>query len=69
MKHKENDNAAIDVVDDTGREAQVFIKDVFRLLSEQVKQVTDDVAKFNEKRKVVKERIQRGARKTSGRIV
>ncbi len=69
MNNEKKSNILNNLPEETNEETKALIKNAFRLFSDQIKQITEDVTEFNEKRKVVKERIQRGARRTSGHIV
>lgn len=55
--------------DDLAATAQRFVKDTFRVLSEQGQQLGKDIAEFTRNRSETKERIRRGTRRTSGRVV
>lgn len=44
-------------------------QEAFRLFRDHFRQVADELAEFNRKRAEVQGRIQRGARRTDGRIV
>jgi hypothetical protein len=46
-----------------------LISDVFSLITDQTQRIANDIAEFNQKRIETRERIKRGARRTSGRVV
>jgi hypothetical protein len=59
----------IDLPEDAKEKAKEMIDAAFRLFSDHAQNMADELAAFNRKRKEVRERIERGARRTSGRIV
>ena len=64
----EEQNAA-GIPQEVQEEAKQIITDAFRLFADHLKRITDDIAEFDKTRKEVRGRIDRGARRTSGRIV
>ena len=52
---------------DFASESERLVSDVFKVIFEQTRQLTNDLAEFGRDRKETKERIRRGARRTSGR--
>ena len=50
-------------------EPKAIVKNALHLFSTQMRQITDDIVEFNQKRQIIKEKIRNGARRTSGRIV
>ncbi|HZP81288.1 MAG TPA: hypothetical protein VFB21_06605 [Chthonomonadaceae bacterium] len=59
----------IQISEEVQEEAKSLIKEAFQLFDNQMKNMAADLAEFNRKRQEVRERIQRGARRTTGRIV
>lgn len=59
----------IQISEEAQEETKSLIKEAFQLFDEQMKDMAADFAEFNRKRQEVRERIQRGARRTTGRIV
>jgi hypothetical protein len=49
--------------------ARQIVNEAFQLLADQTRRLAEDVSEFDEHRKDVKRRIDRGARRTDGRIV
>ena len=59
----------IDVPETVQEETRNIISGAFRLFADHNRRLADDLAEFNEKRKQVRENIEHGARRTTGRIV
>jgi hypothetical protein len=55
--------------DEIAEKSRSFVSEAFRVLVEQTQQMADDIAEFNRRRSATKERIRRGARRTTGRVV
>ncbi len=68
-KPSETDLGAIDVPDSVQEEARTIVTGAFQLFSDHNQRLADDLLKFNQKRRQVQETIERGARRTTGRIV
>lgn len=60
---------AIDVPESVQEEARNIVTCAFQLFSDHNQRLADDLLKFNQKRRQVQETIERGARRTTGRIV
>ncbi len=69
MNENQNNQTTLEVPQEAQAEAKKIIDNAFRLFAEHTKHVADDIAEFNKNRQATKERIQSGARRTSGRIV
>lgn len=74
MEDKKTDTSAdskvtIDVPEMVQEETRNIISGAFRLFADHNRRLADDLAEFNEKRKQVRENIEHGARRTTGRIV
>ena len=69
MKDEKKNEKVISLSEETSEENKLLVENTFRLFADQIKQITEDVAEFNEKRQLVRERIKRGARRRSGHIV
>ena len=74
MKNKDSEQPgditnSIDVPKTVQEEARTIVADAFRLFSDHNQRMADDLLKFNQKRRQVQENIDRGARRTTGRIV
>jgi hypothetical protein len=54
---------------DFAEQSQRIVNNAFRLLAEQTQQLANDIAEFNQRRNDTKERIRRGARRTTRRVV
>ena len=59
----------MDVPETVQDEARSIVQGAFRLFADHTQRMTDDLAEFNQKRRRVQESIDRGARRTTGRIV
>jgi len=59
----------IEVPETVQEETRNIISGAFRLFANHNQRLADDLTEFNEKRKQVRENIDRGARRTTGRIV
>lgn len=55
--------------DDFVTKSQEFVTNVFRVLTERTQQMAIDMSKFAQDRTETKERIRRGARRTTGRVI
>lgn len=69
MEDEKKNEKVISLSEETSEENKLLVENTFRLFADQIKQITEDVAEFNEKRQLVRERIKRGARRRSGHIV
>jgi hypothetical protein len=68
----ENDNTAnhgFEIPEETRRAAKGLIQQAFDLIAEQLRRLRADVDKFDKHRDETQEKINRGARRTDGRIV
>ena len=63
------ETAAVEVPEAVQEEARSIVSGAFRLFADHTRRMTDDLAEFNEKRRKVSEDIDRGIKRTSGRIV
>ena len=54
---------------DFAEQSQRIVNNAFRLLAEQTQQLANDIAEFNQRRSDTKERIRRGARRTTRRVI
>jgi|GEM_PF-6147959 len=54
---------------DFAEQSQRVVNNAFRLLAEQTQKMTEDIAEFNRRRSETKERIRRGARRTTRRVI
>jgi hypothetical protein len=54
---------------DFAEQSQRIVNNAFRLLAEQTQKMTDDLAEFNRRRSETIERIRRGARRTTRRVI
>lgn len=59
----------IDLPEDVKDKAKGMIDAAFRLFADHAQNMADELATFNRNRQEVRDRIERGARRTSGRIV
>ena len=59
----------IDLSEDSIKKAKEMIDAAFRLFSDHAQNMADELAAFNRRRQEVRDRIERGARRTSSRIV
>ncbi len=59
----------VDVPEDVQEEARSIVRGAFRLFSDHNQRLADNLAEFNQKRRETAETLDRGARRTSGRIV
>ena len=59
----------IDVPETVQEETRSIISGAFRLFANHNQRLAEDLTEFNEKRKKVRENIEHGARRTTGRIV
>ena len=69
MSETKEKNIPLGISQEVQEEAKRIIDDGFRLFADHVKRIKDDMAEFDKNRKEVRGRIDRGARRTSGRIV
>jgi len=75
MKTKEtvdpptDSTGGVDVPETIQEETRSIISGAFRLFADHNQRLTDDLTEFNETRKKVRENIEHGARRTTGRIV
>ena len=60
---------AIHIPAEIQQQAQDLVKGAFDTLSDHLQQLNSDLGDFSRKRQEVRERIQSGPRRTSGRIV
>lgn len=68
-KPSETDSGMIDVPESVQEEARNIVTGAFQLFSDHNQRLADDLLKFNQKRRQAQEPIERGARRTTGRIV
>ena len=61
--------AVLEVPETVQEEARGIVRGAFRLFADHNKRLADDLAEFNGTRKKVREEVERGARRTTGRIV
>lgn len=61
--------SVIDVPEEVQEDAKEMVRGAFRLFADHTQRMADEMAEFNTKRQNVREKIQNGARRTSGRIV
>jgi len=61
--------SGMDIPETVQEETRSIISGAFRLFADHNQRLADDLTEFNEKRKQVRENIDRGARRTTGRIV
>lgn len=68
---KENKQARPEASDPTEANEQVakLMRTAFSTLSDRLKVFGNELTEFNEKRREVERRIERGAKRTSGRII
>ncbi len=59
----------LDIPETVQEETRSIVKGAFRLFANHNQRLADDLAEFNERRKKVRENIEHGARRTTGRIV
>jgi hypothetical protein len=59
----------MDVPETIREETRNIVSGAFRLFADHNQRLAHDLAEFNEKRRQVRENIDRGARRTTGRIV
>lgn len=59
----------VEVPETVQEEARNIVSEAFRLFADHTQRMADDLTEFNEKRRKVSEDIDRGVRRTSGRIV
>jgi hypothetical protein len=59
----------LDIPETVQEETRNIVSGAFRLFADHNQRLADDLTEFNEKRKQVRENIERGARRTTGRIV
>ena len=71
MKTKKpiEETVTVEVPKAVQEEARSIISGAFRLFADHTRRMTDDLAEFNEERRKVSENIDRGIKRTSGRIV
>ncbi len=74
MEDKKTDTPAdskvtIDIPETVQEETRNIISGAFRLFADHNRRLADDLTEFNEKRRQVRENIEHGARRTTGRIV
>ncbi len=69
MPHKKKQPERTMIPPETQQHAKTLIQGIFSLFSDQSQRLADEFAAFETKRQEVRERISRGARRTSGRIV
>lgn len=75
MKAKEtadqptDSTSGVDVPETIQEETRSIISGAFRLFADHNQRLADDLTEFNETRKKVRENIDNGARRTTGRIV
>lgn len=69
MSEEQKERAPLDIPAEAEEQAKKLIGDAFNLFAEHARNVADDLAAFNRRRQEVRGRIERGARRTSGRIV
>lgn len=55
--------------DDLAERSRHLVNDAFRILTEQTQQMANDLEAFNRRRSETQERIRRGARRTTRRVV
>ena len=63
------ETVAIEVPEAVQKEARSIVSGAFQLFTDHTRRMTDDLAEFNEERRKVSENIDRGIKRTSGRIV
>jgi hypothetical protein len=54
---------------DFAEQSQRVVNNAFRLLADETQKLADDIAEFNRRRSETKERIRRGARRTTRRVI
>ena len=59
----------VDIPQEVQEEARSIISGAFRLFANHNQRLADDLAQFNEKRKQIRENVEHGAKRTTGRIV
>ena len=59
----------LDIPDELREEAAETIKQTFQLFSDHNKRIAEGLAAFQQKQSEIKERVKRGANRTTGRIV
>lgn len=71
MAHtKTEDQPSLDKLpDDLAERSRRLVNDAFRILTEQTQQMANDLEAFNRRRSETQERIRRGARRTTRRVV
>ena len=67
--HSVNDLPGLDIPETVQEEARSIIRGGFRLFADHNQRLADELAEFNQKRRQVRESLDRGTRRTSGRIV
>lgn len=55
--------------DDLAEQSERLVSNALRMLARQTQQMASDIAEFSRRRSETKERIRRGARRTTGRVV
>lgn len=69
MEETIENEATVKLPKEAQTEAKEIINNAFRLFKNHAKQLADEVAEFNQRRRETRERIANGANRTSGRIV
>ena len=69
MAEEKEKTPRIDLPEDVKDKAKGMIDAALRLFADHAQNMADEIATFNRKRQKVRERIERGAKRTSGRIV
>ena len=68
-KKQTEKRVAVEVPEAVQVEARSIVSGAFQLFADHTRRMTDDLAEFNEERRKVSESIDRGIKRTSGRIV
>jgi hypothetical protein len=69
MEETKNNQAVLEIPKEAQAEAKNLIVNAFRLFADETKHIADEIGEFNKNRQKARERMQNGARRTSGRIV
>jgi hypothetical protein len=57
------------IPEDLSEKARAFVNDALRILAAETRSLASDITEFNQNRAQGLERIRRGARRTTGRVV
>ncbi|BDI28023.1 hypothetical protein CCAX7_000740 [Capsulimonas corticalis] len=67
--NKTTEQPTLHIPEELQDQAKEFVKDAFRLFADHNRKLAQDLSDFEKQKKETQERIKRGARRTSGRIV